>query len=119
MPRAVNGTVRKKRVKKVLKRAKGFLGRRSKIFSIANQAVYRAMANEYIGRKLRKRNFRRLWNVRINAALNGEEINYSTFIFGLKSAKINLNRKMLAELAVNDLDAFKDVVKAAKKALKK
>lgn len=119
MPRAINGTVRRKRVKKVLKRAKGFFGRRSKIFKIANQAVYRAWANEYVGRKLRKRDFRRLWNVRINAAARVEGLSYSTFMYGLKLAGVALNRKVLADLAVNDSEAFKAVVEVAKSALKK
>lgn len=119
MPRAVNGTIRKKRVKKVLKRAKGFLGRRSKIFSIANQAVYRAWANGYIGRKLNKRNFRKLWTVRINAAARAESLSYSTFMYGLKLAGVVLNRKMLAELAVKDSQAFKELANLAKGALKK
>ena len=117
MPRAKSGVVRKKRVKKILKRAKGFFGRRSKIFKIANQAVYHAMADEYIGRKQRKRNFRRLWNIRINAAIRKEGINYSNFIHGLKKANIVLNRKMLAELAVNDFDALKEIIKVVKSVL--
>lgn len=119
MSRAVSGVVRKKRVKKVLKRAKGFRGRRSKIFSIANQAVYRAWANEYVGRKLRKRDFRRIWTVRINAACRLDGMSYSQFVFGLKEANILLNRKMLAELAVKDAAAFKAIVAMAKNAIKK
>jgi large subunit ribosomal protein L20 len=119
MPRAVSGIVRKKRTKKVLKRAKGFQGRRSKIFSIANQAVYRAWANEYIGRKLKKRDFRKLWNVRINAAVRAESLSYSTFMYGLKKAGVQLNRKMLAELAINNPAAMKEVINVAKSALKK
>lgn len=119
MPRAYSGVVRKKRVRKIFKRAKGFFGGRSKIYKMANQAVYRAWANEYIGRKLRKRDFRRLWNARINAAARMEGLSYSTLIFGLKQAGIALNRKMLAELAVSDFDAFKAVVEVAKKHLKK
>jgi len=119
MPRARSGIVRKQRVKKVLKRASGFWARRSKIFKIANQSIYRAWTNEYIGRKQRKRNFRKLWNVRINAAVRAESLSYSTFIYGLKLANVTLNRKVLSELAIHDNEAFKQVVAVAKKALKK
>lgn len=119
MPRAISGVVRKKRVKKVLKRVKGFWARRSRIFKMANQSVYRALTNEYIGRKQRKRNFRKLWNVRINAAVRPESMSYSTFINGLKKANVILNRKMLSDLAIRDSEAFKQVVATAKKALKK
>jgi len=119
MPRARSGVVRRKRVKKVLKRASGFFARRSKIFSMANQSVYRAWANEYIGRKQRKRNFRKLWTIRINAFVRGEGLSYSTFIFGLKEANINLNRKMLAQMAVNQPEALKAVIEVVKSVLKK
>lgn len=118
MPRAINGTVRKKRVKKILKRAKGFFVRR-KVFKMANQSVYRAMAFEFFGRKQRKRNFRKLWNVRIGLAARLEGISYSTLMYGLKLANIKINRKMLAELAVNNSADFKEIVNTAKNHLKK
>lgn len=114
MPRAVSGVVRKKRVKKILKQAKGFYSRRSKIASIAHQAVKKALANQFIGRKLRKRNFRRLWNIRISAASKQFDFNYSRLIYGLKKASVTINRKMLSELAVQHIDDFKKLVDLAK-----
>jgi len=119
MPRATSGVVRKNKVKKVLKRASGFFARRSKIFSMANQSVYRAWANEFIGRKQRKRNFRKLWTARINAFVRTESLSYSTFIYGLKLANIQLNRKMLAQMAVNDPESLKAVLAVVKGVLKK
>ncbi|HOJ50850.1 MAG TPA: 50S ribosomal protein L20 [Spirochaetota bacterium] len=118
MSRAVNGTIRRKRVKKVLKRAKGFHARRSKIFSIANESIYRAWVNEFFGRKQRKRDLRRLWNIRINIAVRKEGLKYSTFIYGLKKAGILINRKMLADMIINDPNSFKAIVAKVKEALK-
>ncbi|OHD07335.1 MAG: 50S ribosomal protein L20 [Spirochaetes bacterium GWB1_36_13] len=118
MPRAVSGVVRKKRVRKIYKRVKGFFGRR-KVYKIANQAVWRAWAAEYVGRKQRKRTFRALWNIRINAAVRQEGLSYSTFIYGLKLAGIQLNRKVLADLAVTDPAAFKAIIEKVKPFLKK
>jgi large subunit ribosomal protein L20 len=114
MPRAVSGIVRKKRTKKILKRAKGFYGRRSKIISIAAQAVKKALANSYIGRKLKKRQFRSLWNIRISAAAKEIGISYSKLIFGLKKASIRINRKMLSHLAISDSEAFNKIAEIAK-----
>jgi len=118
MPRAVNGTIRRSRVKKVLKRAKGFHARRSKIFSIANQSVYRSWVSQFFGRKQRKRDLRRLWNIRINIAVRNEGLRYSTFIYGLKKAGIVINRKMLADMAINDPKGFKEVINKVKEVLK-
>ena len=108
-------TTRKRR-KKILKLAKGFYGAKSKQFRTANQAVMRSLTNAYIGRKQKKRDFRSLWITRISAACKMNDINYSQFMYGLKKAGITLNRKMLAEIAVSDMDAFKTLVDTAKNA---
>lgn len=113
MPRATNSPASKKRRKKVLKRAKGFFGGRRKLFRTAHETLMRSMAYATRDRKQRKRQFRRLWNVRINAACRELGTTYSRFIAGLKRAKISLDRKVLADLAVRDLPAFKRLVKAA------
>ena len=107
----------RKKHKKVLKLAKGFRGGESRIYRTANQAVMRSMQNAYIGRKRRKRDFRRLWIARISAAAKMNGMNYSSFINGLKKADINLNRKMLAEIAVADPAAFTALTEKAKAAL--
>ena len=107
----------RKHHKKILKLAKGFRGAESKQYRVANQAVMRSMQNAYIGRKRRKRDFRRLWITRISAACKQNGMNYSTFMNGLKKAGIDLNRKMLAEIAVADAEAFTALVAAAKAAL--
>ncbi|MGM0437145.1 MAG: 50S ribosomal protein L20 [Bacillota bacterium] len=117
MPRVKRGNKARKRRKKVLKLAKGFFGSRSKLFRPANQAVMKSLQYAYRDRRNKKRNFRRLWITRINAAARQEGLAYSRFINGLKKADIEINRKMLAELAVNDKDAFKDLVDIAKKNL--
>lgn len=96
----------RKRHKKVLKLAKGYRGARSKQYRVAKQSVMRAMAHSYAGRKQTKREFRRLWIARINAAARQNGLSYSRFMNGLKNAGININRKMLAEMAVNDSTAF-------------
>jgi len=107
----------RKKHKKILKLAKGYFGARSKQFKAANTSVMRALAQSYKGRKLRKRDFRRLWIARINAAARMNGMSYSCFINGLKKANINLNRKMLAEIAVNDPAAFTELTNKAKAAL--
>ncbi len=107
----------RKRHKKVLKMAKGYFGARSKQYRVAKQAVMKAMAHSFAGRKQTKRAYRRLWIVRINAAARMNNISYSQFMNGLKKADININRKMLAELAVNDMNAFASLVAKAKAAL--
>ena len=109
----------RKRHKKILKLAKGFRGAESKQFRIANQAVMRSMQNAYVGRKRRKRDFRRLWITRISAACKQNGMNYSTFMNGLNKAGVQINRKMLADVAVNDEAGFANLVKTAQKALDK
>ncbi len=111
--RAVNA--HKKR-RKVLKLAKGYFGAKSKQYRTASEQVRRSLRYAYIGRRLRKRDFRRLWITRINAAARLNGMSYSTFIAGLKKKNIEVNRKMLADLAVNDADAFKQLVDIAKEA---
>ena len=108
----------RKRHKKVLKLAKGYRGGRSRLFRTANEAVMKAMSNAYIGRKLKKRDFRQLWIARINAAARANGMNYSTMMNGLKKAGISINRKMLAEIAVSDAEAFATLVETAKVARK-
>ena len=112
--RAVNT---KKNHKKVLKLAKGYYGAKSRQFRIANQAVMKSQAYAYVGRKLRKRDFRALWITRINAAARLNVLNYSKLICGLKKAEIEINRKMLAELAVYNAEAFAQLAEIAKKNL--
>ncbi|MDR1262019.1 MAG: 50S ribosomal protein L20 [Oscillospiraceae bacterium] len=111
--RAVNA--HKKR-RKILKLAKGFFGAKSKQYHAANEQVMRSLRYAYIGRKLRKRDFRRLWIVRINAAARINGVSYSVFINGLKRAGVVVNRKILADIAVNDMPAFAKLVEIAKSA---
>ena len=108
----------RKKHKKVLKLAKGFRGGESRIYRTANQAVMRSMQNAYIGRKRRKRDFRRLWITRISAAAKMNGMKYSTFMNGLKKANIEINRKMLSEIAISDPAAFTQLVETAKANLK-
>ena len=112
--RAVNT---KKNHKKILKLAKGYFGAKSRQFRIANQAVMKSQAYAYVGRKLRKREFRALWITRINAAARLNGLSYSKMINGLKKAGIEINRKMLAELAVYNAEAFAQLAETAKKNL--
>ena len=118
MARVKGALMTRKRRKKVLKLAKGYYGAKSKHFKMAKQAVMKSGNYAYIGRKHRKRDFRRLWIARINAACRAQGTNYSTFMNGLKKAGICLNRKMLAELAVSDAAAFTTLAEKAKAALK-
>ena len=104
----------RKKHKKVLKMARGFVGARSKQYRTAKQSVMRAMAHAFAGRKQTKREYRRLWIVRINAAARMNGLSYSKFMNGLKLAGIDINRKMLADLAVNDANAFAKLVSTAK-----
>ena len=117
MPRAVDGTKRKDRRKKILDQAKGFYGRRSTNNRIAKDAVAKAGQYAYRGRKERKRDFRKLWIARISAAVQAEGLNYSQFMHGLKLANIELNRKALSNMAVEDKAAFSALVETVKKAL--
>ncbi len=113
----VKGAVNaKKNHKNVLKQAKGYYGGKSKLYRTANQAVMKSLNYAYIGRKRRKRDFRQLWIARINAAARANGMNYSTFISGLKKANIDVNRKMLSEIAINDAEGFKELVNIAKQA---
>ena len=119
MARIKGAMMTRKRRKKTLKLAKGYFGAKSKLFKTAKEAVMKSGNYAYIGRKLKKRDFRRLWITRISAAAKINGMNYSTFMNGLKKAGISINRKMLAELAVNDAAGFATLAKAAKKALDK
>lgn len=113
--RSVNAA---KNRKKILKRAKGYFGSKSKLYRVANQAVMKSMQYAYVGRRLRKRDFRSLWITRINAAARINDMSYSKLIHGLKVAGINLNRKVLADIAVNDAVAFAGLCEKAKAAIK-
>ena len=118
MARIKGALMTRKRRKKVLKLAKGYFGAKSKLFKTAKEAVMKSGQYAYIGRKQRKRDFRRLWIARINAAAKLNGMNYSTFMNGLKKAGVSLNRKMLAEIAVSDAAAFTALTEQAKAALK-
>ena len=117
MARVKGAMMTRKRRNKILKMAKGYWGSKSKHFKMANQAVMKSGVYAYVGRKRKKRDFRRLWITRISAACKLNGMNYSTFMNGLKKAGIEMNRKMLAELAVNDKAAFTQLTETAKKAL--
>jgi len=117
MARVKGALSTRKRRKKILKLAKGYRGHKSKNFRVANQAVMKSLVYAYIGRKQKKRDFRRLWITRISAAAKINGMNYSTFMNGLKKANIDINRKMLSEIAINDADAFKALVEKAKASL--
>jgi large subunit ribosomal protein L20 len=119
MARIKGAMMTRKRRKKVLKLAKGYYGAKSKLFKTAKEAVMKSGQYAYIGRKQRKRDFRRLWIARISAAAKINGMNYSTFMNGLKKAGITMNRKMLAELAATDAAAFAALVAKAQKALSK
>ena len=117
MARVKGGVNAKKKHNKILKLAKGYRGARSKQYRIAKQSVMRALASAYAGRNERKRHFRRLWIARINAGTRAEGLSYSKFMNGLKLAGVELNRKVLAELALNDNAAFVKLVELAKSKL--
>ena len=117
MARVKGAMMTRKRRNRVLKAAKGYWGSKSKHFKMAKQAVMKSGNYAYIGRKLKKRDFRKLWITRISAQAKVNGMNYSRFMNGLKKAGIDLNRKMLAELAVNDKEAFAALVEKAKAAL--
>lgn len=104
----------RKHHKKVLKLAKGYRGAKSKLYRVANQAVMKSLSYAYVGRKQKKRDFRAMWITRISAACKMNGINYSRFMNGLKKANIEINRKMLAEIAINDAAAFTQLVETAK-----
>jgi large subunit ribosomal protein L20 len=115
--RVKGGNVARKRRKKILKLAKGYRGGRSKLFRTAKNAVIKSLTYSYRDRRRRKRDFRKLWIVRINAAAREHGLSYSRLIEGLKKAGVELDRKVLAHLAMNDMDAFAQVVETAKSAL--
>jgi large subunit ribosomal protein L20 len=119
MPRATNAAASRRRRKKIIKEAKGFRGRRSKLFRYAKNAVMKARVYAYRDRKTRKRNFRMLWQLRINAASRALGLSYSRFMEGLKAAGILVDRKILADIAVTDEAAFNAIFDQAKTALDK
>jgi large subunit ribosomal protein L20 len=114
MARATNAVARKRRRKKVLDKAKGYYGRKHSSYRFANEQVMRSEAYAYRDRRTRKRDFRRLWITRINAAARQEGMSYSTLIHGLSEAGVEVNRKMLADIAVNDPDGFRRFVELAR-----
>ena len=117
MPRAVDGTKRKEHRKKILKEAKGYWGRRSKVHRVAKDAVAKAGQYAYRDRKVRKRDFRQLWIARISAACRAQDISYSRFINGLNKAGIEINRKSLSNMAIEDPSGFSALVEKAKSSL--
>ena len=117
MARIKGGMNAKKKHNRVLKMAKGYRGARSKQYRVAKQSVMRALTSSYAGRKERKRQFRQLWIARINAAARINGLSYSKFMYGLKLAGVEMNRKMLAEMAVNDAAGFAALAEVAKKAV--
>lgn len=119
MARALSGKVAKRTRKKVFKLAKGYFGSKHRLYKTAKEQVFKSLAYSYRDRRNRKRDFRKLWITRINAATNANGLSYSRFMYGLKLANINVNRKMLSELAINDPKAFDEIVKTAAEAYKK
>ena len=117
MARVKTAKITRKKHKKILKRAKGYFGAKSVRFRMAKQAVMKSGQYAYVGRRLKKRDFRRLWITRISAACKMSGMNYSQFMNGIKKAGITLNRKMLSEIAINDEAGFKAIVEKAKAAL--
>jgi len=118
MPRAIDGTRRKDRRKNILDKASGFWGRRSTLFRVAKDSVRKAGQYAYRDRKVRKRDFRQLWIARISAATRAEGLTYSRFIDGLNKSNVEVNRKVLSNMAIEDPSAFQALVETAKKALK-
>jgi large subunit ribosomal protein L20 len=117
MPRAKRGTKARARRNKILKAARGMVGARHSVFKVAQQSVHRAMQHAFAGRKQKKRDYRSLWITRINAACRSYDLPYNQFIHGLKSANIELNRKSLADMAVNDPNGFGTLVEKVKGAV--
>ncbi len=117
MPRTKNSIASKKRKKKILKRAEGFRGGRSKLYRTAKESVNKALTYSYRDRRTKKREFRKLWIARINAAARNNGMTYSRFINGLKKADVDIDRKILSEIAINDNKGFSELVDIAKKAL--
>lgn len=117
MARVKGGVNAKKSHKKVLRQAKGYYGSKSKLFRTAKQAVIKSLTYAYVGRKQKKRNFRRLWIARINAACRANGTNYSRFMAGLKKQNIDINRKVLSEMAIHQANDFKALVELSQKAV--
>ncbi len=114
MPRSVNAVASKARRKRILKQAKGFYGKRKNVYTVAKNIVEKGMTYSYVGRKLKKREYRRLWIARINAAVRAEGMTYSQFINLLNTKGIELDRKMLADLAMNNPESFKLLINQVK-----
>ncbi len=114
MPRSVNSVASKAKRKKILKQAKGYFGRRKNVWTVAKNAIEKGLVYAYRDRRNKKRNFRSLWIVRINAACKEHGISYSEFMHKAKKKNINLNRKVLADLAMNNQNAFEAIIKAVK-----
>ncbi len=114
MPRVKRGCTSKQRRKRVLKLAKGFRGASGNLYRVAKESVDRALNYAYRDRRVRKREFRKLWIARINAAVRANDLNYSQFIFGLKKANIDIDRKILSELAINNPENFSELISIAK-----
>jgi large subunit ribosomal protein L20 len=114
MPRSVNAVASRARRKRILKQAKGFYGKRKNVYTVAKNIVEKGLTYSYVGRKLKKREYRRLWIARINAAVRAEGITYSEFIHLLNQKGITLDRKVLADLAMNEPESFKSLVTSVK-----
>ena len=114
MPRSVNAVASRARRKRILKQAKGFYGKRKNVYTVAKNVVEKGMTYMYVGRKLKKREYRALWIARINAAVREEGMNYSQFINALNKKGITLDRKMLADIAMNNPESFKNLVAQVK-----
>jgi large subunit ribosomal protein L20 len=114
MPRSVNAVASRARRKKILKQAKGFYGKRKNVYTVAKNVLEKGLTYSYVGRKLKKRNYRQLWIARINAAARAEGLTYSTFIHKLAEKNIDLNRKVLADLAMNEPSTFKTLISSVK-----
>lgn len=114
MPRSVNSVASKARRKRILKQAKGYYGKRKNVYTVAKNIVEKGMTYSYVGRKLKKREYRRLWIARINAAVREEGLTYSQFINALNKKGITLDRKVLADLAMNNAESFKGLVAQVK-----
>ena len=117
MPRAKRGFKARRRRNRILNHAEGFWGGRSRLFAVANEVVHKSWQYAYIGRKRKKRDYRRLWIVRINASCRAAGLPYSKFVHGLKAAGLDLNRKVLADVALHDDAAFRNLAELAKSAL--
>lgn len=114
MPRSVNAVASRARRKKILKQAKGFYGKRKNVYTVAKNVLEKGLGYKYVGRKIKKRDYRALWIVRINAACREHGMNYSQFMGKLAASNIDLNRKVLADLAMNEPEAFKALVAKVK-----